>query len=230
MSKAQQLRKSGCSRTFPKTQYSEYLSRSRRNQEGSLHIQRGHPWVRIHARRIRYNLTNAHLLFRMPPSKYIETISKSTSWGGAIELGILAAHYGTEIASVDVETGRIDKFSPPAESFTGEGSRCIIIYSGIHYDAVSFSPMEDAPDEWHQKMFPIVSVEHPDNALRTLTFENNGCQKPGKDEDDSILVAVKRLADILRSKKAFTNTATFDLRCEVGPLHGTRKRYTHILD
>jgi hypothetical protein len=30
-----------------------------------------------------------------------------------------------------------------------------------------------------------------------------------------VLVAAKKLADILRSKKAFTNTATFDLKCEV---------------
>ncbi|KAF5315576.1 hypothetical protein D9611_004851 [Ephemerocybe angulata] len=129
----------------------------------------------------------------MPPSKYIETISKPISWGGAIELGILASHYNTEIASVDVETGRIDKFAPGPEGAGGEGNRVIIVYSGIHYDAVSFSPMEDAPDEWHQKVFPI---------------------KAGKDENDSILVAVKKLADALRSKKAFTNTATFDLRCE----------------
>jgi len=29
-------------------------------------------------------------------------------------------------------------------------------------------------------------------------------------------VAAKKLAGILRSKKAFTNTATFELKCEVG--------------
>lgn len=46
----------------------------------------------------------------MPPTKYIDTISKPTSWGGAIELSILGKHYNTEIASVDVETGRIDRF------------------------------------------------------------------------------------------------------------------------
>lgn len=29
-------------------------------------------------------------------------------------------------------------------------------------------------------------------------------------------MAAKKLADILRSKKAYTNTTTFDLKCEVG--------------
>lgn len=31
-----------------------------------------------------------------------------------------------------------------------------------------------------------------------------------------MLVAAKKLADQLRAKKAFTNTSTFDLKCEVG--------------
>lgn len=35
------------------------------------------------------------------------------------------------------------------------------------------------------------------------------------DKSDPMLVAGQRLADILRKKKAFTNTATFDLKCEV---------------
>ncbi|TFK30086.1 OTU-domain-containing protein [Coprinopsis marcescibilis] len=130
----------------------------------------------------------------MPRSRYIETISKTSSWGGAIELSILAKHYNTEIASIDVETGRIDRFSPGEQDESaapGERNQCLVIYSGIHYDAISFSPMENAPDEWHQKLFPI---------------------KP--EATDPIIQAAKKLADILRSKKAFTNTATFDLKCE----------------
>ena len=90
----------------------------------------------------------------MPRSKYIDTISNPTSWGGAIELGILALQYRTEIASIDVETGRIDHF-PPGES--GGAMRCILIYSGIHYDAASLAPVADAPNEWHQTLFPVVS-------------------------------------------------------------------------
>ncbi|KAG6814534.1 hypothetical protein H0H92_000061 [Tricholoma furcatifolium] len=127
----------------------------------------------------------------MSPEKYVATILKPATWGGAIELSILAAHYNTEIASIDVETGRIDHFSPP-EQFTG-GMRCLLVYSGIHYDAATLAPVPDAPGEWHQTMFPARS---PDN-------------------QDPILIAAKKLADILRAKKAFTNTATFDLKCEV---------------
>ncbi|KIM48893.1 hypothetical protein M413DRAFT_89393 [Hebeloma cylindrosporum] len=110
--------------------------------------------------------TYTEAILGMPPSQYITTISKPASWGGAIELGILAAHYSTEISSVDVETGRIDHFSPGSGASTG--MRAIFIYSGIHYDAASLAPMVEAPDEWHQTLFPI----------------------------------------------AFTNTSTFDLKCE----------------
>ncbi|KAF8969849.1 hypothetical protein BDZ97DRAFT_1792975 [Flammula alnicola] len=127
----------------------------------------------------------------MPPSQYIATISKPTSWGGAIELSILAAHYSAEIASVDVETGRIDHFSA-GEFGSPSGMRAILIYSGIHYDAATLAPMVDAPAEWHQTLFPITST----------------------DDSDPVLIAAKKLATILRSKKAFTNTATFDLKCE----------------
>ncbi|KAF9469199.1 hypothetical protein BDZ94DRAFT_1279149 [Collybia nuda] len=126
----------------------------------------------------------------MPPSQYIATILKPSSWGGAIDLGVLAAHFKTEISSIDVETGRIDRFSPPGDT-TG-GMRCVVIYSGIHYDAATLAPMAEAPSEWHQTLFPVKTSS----------------------EDDAVLVAAKKLASILREKKAFTNTSTFDLKCE----------------
>ena len=129
--------------------------------------------------------------FRRPREEYISTILKPSSWGGAIELAILAKHYGTEIDSVDVETGRIDKFTPPPE--IDSHNRCVLVYSGIHYDAATLAPMLDVPDDFHQT---IVS--------RTTDGD-----------DDPVLVSAKKLADKLRAKRAYTNTATFDLRCQV---------------
>jgi ubiquitin thioesterase OTU1 len=134
--------------------------------------------------------TYTEAILGMAPAKYIDTITKPSTWGGAIELSILAAHYRTEIASIDVETGRIDHFTPLGDF--GASMRCIVIYSGIHYDAATLAPMPDAPAEWHQTLFEITS----------------------SDDSDPMLIAGKKLVDILRSKKAFTNTATFDLKCE----------------
>lgn len=130
--------------------------------------------------------------YRRPRDDYISTILKPTSWGGAIELTILSNHYRTEIASVDVETGRIDYFTPEASN--NSGNRCILFYSGIHYDAASLAPIKDAPPDFHQTSFTITSSDPA---------------------TDSVLAAAKKLADKLREKRAFTNTATFTLKCEV---------------
>lgn len=149
----------------------------------------------------------------MSPAQYVATISKSTSWGGAIELSILAAHYSAEIASIDVETGRIDHFSP-GEFGSPSGMRAILIYSGIHYDAATLAPMVDAPPEWHQTLFSIVSP-WPNSSGQLPEILIFPFYQTSTDDSDPVLVAAKKLADILRSKKAFTNTATFDLKCEV---------------
>ncbi|KAF8261066.1 hypothetical protein EI94DRAFT_836938 [Lactarius quietus] len=120
-----------------------------------------------------------------PRDDYIRTILSPNSWGGAIELAILAAHYGTEIASIDVETGRIDRF--------GEGeTRALLIYSGIHYDAAVLAPEPDAPQDFCVSVVPSIGTE-----------------------GEHLLEALGVLATKLRAKRAFTNTATFDLKCEI---------------
>ncbi|RUO96210.1 hypothetical protein BC936DRAFT_142420 [Jimgerdemannia flammicorona] len=58
---------------------------------------------------------------------YCKWILKQNNWGGAIELGIFSSHFGVEIDSIDIQSGRIDKF--------GEGQyteRVFVLYSGIH--------------------------------------------------------------------------------------------------
>ncbi|EMD38056.1 hypothetical protein CERSUDRAFT_72664 [Gelatoporia subvermispora B] len=124
-----------------------------------------------------------------PREEYISTILRPSSWGGAIELTILAAHFRTELTSVDVETGRVDRFEPPPA--TASGLRGVLMYSGIHYDAASVAPAPDAPPDFHQTLVPVAG------------------------EDDAVMRAAKKLADALRAKRAYTNTATFDLKCQV---------------
>jgi len=124
---------------------------------------------------------------RRPRDEYIRIILSPNSWGGAIELAILAAHYRTEIASIDVETGRIDRFGDA----TGEG-RALLIYSGIHYDAAVLAPQPDAPPDFCVSVVPSIGAE-----------------------GERLLDALGELATKLRAKRAYTNTATFDLKCEV---------------
>lgn len=175
-------------KSFFRTYIALYSCRGR-DQKRSCHLERRDSWVCT----LGFCIC-AHVLtykFRRPRDDYIATISKPSSWGGAIELTVLAKYYSTEIASIDVETGRIDHFTPPPEN--DSGNRCVLIYSGIHYDAATVSPMLDAPADFHQTIMPVVS----------------------QGDDDPILTAAKKLADKLRAKKAYTNTATFDLKCQV---------------
>ena len=129
---------------------------------------------------------------RRPRDEYIRTILSPHSWGGAIELTILAAHYGTEIASIDVETGRIDTFGPSSDDAGASESRALLIYSGIHYDAAVLAPEPGAPQEFCASVVPAIGAE-----------------------GERVLDALRALATKLRAKRAYTNTATFDLKCEV---------------
>lgn len=70
-----------------------------------------------------------------PSIEYASWIRKETSWGGYIELSILSSHFGVEICSVDVKTGRVDSYNPQPAT----GQRTYIVYSGIHYDLAALA-------------------------------------------------------------------------------------------
>jgi len=62
--------------------------------------------------------------------EYCAWILDESSWGGGIELSILSRHFAIEIAVVDTQTGRVDRFGE-AEKYP---YRVFVIYNGIHYD------------------------------------------------------------------------------------------------
>ncbi|KXS12019.1 ubiquitin thioesterase OTU1 [Gonapodya prolifera JEL478] len=135
------------------------------------------------------------------PSDYVRWIQEPNSWGGAVELAILSEHFRVEIASVDVSTGRVDRF--------GEGrwsQRVFVIYSGIHYDAIAVTPFADAPQDFDQTRF-------------------------GSDEEH-VLAAARRIAEIWKRKKKFTDLANFTLRCGVCKkgLVGQKEAQAHALE
>lgn len=119
--------------------------------------------------------------------EYISWILRENSWGGAIELDILSKHFNITICSLDVSSLRVDYFNP------GQNTFVIVIYSGIHYDAVALSPI----------------IEDVDAAeLDTTVFEadEHGAQ---------VQQALKSLGDMLKEKHYYTDTASFQLKCKV---------------
>ena len=69
---------------------------------------------------------------------YCKWIRDKNSWGGGIELFILSQYYSTEIAVVDTQSGRVDRFG---EDKNYE-SRVFLIYDGIHYDPLVYEAVD----------------------------------------------------------------------------------------
>ncbi|KAB8076701.1 hypothetical protein BDV29DRAFT_79596 [Aspergillus leporis] len=121
------------------------------------------------------------------PNDYCRWIQNEDSWGGGIELSILSKHFDIEICSIDVQTLRVDRFNE------GPPTRCILVYSGIHYDTVALSPSDPpfthayAPPEFDTKVFDAA--------------------------DPLVLKKALELCKVLQSKHYYTDTAGFRIRC-----------------
>ncbi|KAK9427935.1 hypothetical protein V1505DRAFT_378579 [Lipomyces doorenjongii] len=135
-----------------------------------------------------------------PREEYCKWISRSNSWGGAIEIAILAKHFDITICSIDVATGRVDSFNPNRPTFI------IVVYSGIHYDAVALAPEGvEATYEFDQTVFD-------DDAA-----------------GQQVLTAADDLVALLRKKHYFTDTAGFSIKCEIcgSVFKGERQAQSH---
>lgn len=121
-------------------------------------------------------------MLAMNPSTYAQKIQCPDAWGGAIEISIFASHFTCELASVDVQTGRVDVFG---ESLN-YGQRAYLLYSGIHYDAISMATS---------------SSEHTDLTIFQPT-------------DQSVFEGALELAQEAKRAHKYTDTAHFTLRCE----------------
>ncbi|TXG67773.1 hypothetical protein EZV62_009048 [Acer yangbiense] len=108
---------------------------------------------------------------------------------GAIELSILADYYGREIAAYDIQTTRYDLYGQEKKYY----ERVMLIYDGLHYDALDMSPFDGAPEEFHQTIFPVRSD-------RTI----------GPVEGPALNLVKEQ-----HRKRSFTDTARFTLRCGV---------------
>ncbi|PLW49342.1 hypothetical protein PCASD_02700 [Puccinia coronata f. sp. avenae] len=129
------------------------------------------------------------------PDLYISKILDKDVWGGAIELAILADHFKTEICSIDVQTGRVDRFGQSHNY----ANRIFLVYSGIHYDAITLSPIPPEELSNQSTSFP------PELDFDTTIFAS---------DEDSFLHAALQLVSQLRQMHYYTDTASFSLRCE----------------
>jgi len=144
-----------------------------------------------------------------PVDQYVEWILKPNSWGGAIELAIFSKYFEIEIDSFDVANGRTDKF--------GEGQydeRVLVMYTGIHYDALALAPIQSASVEFDQTRF--------------------------SSHNDKLLQAGVQLANKLKQQRKYTDTSNFTLKCNdcnqglIGErdatTHASKTGHTHFVE
>ncbi|XP_050219997.1 OVARIAN TUMOR DOMAIN-containing deubiquitinating enzyme 2 [Mercurialis annua] len=124
-----------------------------------------------------------------PNAEYCAWILDSEKWGGAIELSILADHYGREIAAYDIQTTRCDLYGQNRRF----SERVMLIYDGLHYDALAMSPAEEAPEEFDQTIFAV---------------RNDRTIGPAEGLALNLVKEQQR-------KRSYTDIANFTLRCGV---------------
>ncbi|TAQ85824.1 hypothetical protein B7494_g5837 [Chlorociboria aeruginascens] len=129
------------------------------------------------------------VVLEQDPDDYCRWITTDNAWGGAIEMGILSKHFDVEICSVDVQSLRVDKFNE------GAPNRCILVYSGIHYDTIVQSPSEP----------PHLKADSPPELDRRVWDS----------ADDEIVLKAVELCRKLQEKHYWTDTGKMAIKCNV---------------
>jgi ubiquitin thioesterase OTU1 len=132
---------------------------------------------------------------------YCDWIRNPNSWGGSIECMILSTHYECEICVFDIRTGLVNRFGEDCPHYM---QRVCIIYDGIHFDPLYMQSYNSNGQE--------ASIE---------------TKFPKKNE--AILEKGLELAKEAKSKRQFTDTANFKLRCLAcqQPLEGEKQATEH---
>ncbi|KAK7426332.1 ubiquitin-specific protease otu1 [Neonectria magnoliae] len=122
------------------------------------------------------------------PSQYCRSIQDPDRWGGGIELSILSAIFDIQICTFDVQVQNLINFGEEKRD------RCVLVYSGIHYDRVAFSYSD----------FPHTSTTLPPEMDRTIW----------PTDDDEVLQQTEELVRKLNAAHYYTDTEGLVLRCD----------------
>ncbi|KAH7129302.1 hypothetical protein B0J13DRAFT_135143 [Dactylonectria estremocensis] len=124
-----------------------------------------------------------------PVSQYCRSIQDPDRWGGGIELSILSAIFDIQICTFDVQAQNVINFGEDKRD------RCVLVYSGIHYDRVAFSYSDS----------PYTTTTLPPEMDRTIW----------PTDDDEVLQKTEELVRKLNAAHYYTDTEGLVLRCDV---------------
>ncbi|KAL8713931.1 MAG: hypothetical protein Q9220_002077 [cf. Caloplaca sp. 1 TL-2023] len=131
----------------------------------------------------------SEVVLEKKPDDYCRWIQTEDAWGGAIELDVFSRQFDIEICSIDVQTLRVDRFNE------GMPKRCILVYSGIHYDSIALSQSDQ---------YQISGYAQPEEDVKIFDSA-----------DEAVLNAALELCRELQQRHYFTDTAAFQVKCNV---------------
>lgn len=118
-----------------------------------------------------------------PPAEYAAYLSRASTWGGGLELSILAMKHRVEIVAVEVRSGVAYKFGEGA----GFDTRAFLVYDGLHYDALVSARGSGVGAARAERLLPASEEGYAEAALA--------------------------LAARARAAHQYTDTVGFSLRC-----------------
>ena len=116
---------------------------------------------------------------------YAKWARMDSSWGGDVELSILAKYYGVCVAAVSIKDARIDFFGQEA----GYQKVIYVLYDGIHYDVLVKNISESSSESSDLTVFDLEDLETRSQAVS--------------------------YAAALKSQRKFTDTQKFSLKCMI---------------
>jgi ubiquitin thioesterase OTU1 len=97
----------------------------------------------------------------MSKDEYINNIQNPSTWGGAIELKLFSDMFQVEIASIDVQSNRVDIFGQDKNY----PQRIFVLYNGVHYDPLVMAYTEDNVDD--------ITTFASDDSQTLIEFQNH---------------------------------------------------------
>ena len=97
----------------------------------------------------------------MSKEEYINNIQNPATWGGAIELKLFSDMFQVEIASIDVQSNRVDIFGQDKNY----PQRIFVLYNGVHYDPLVMAYTEDSVDD--------ITAFASDDSQTLIEFQNH---------------------------------------------------------
>lgn len=97
----------------------------------------------------------------MSKEAYINNIQHPSTWGGAIELKLFSDMFQVEIASIDVQSNRVDIFGQDKNY----PQRIFVLYNGVHYDPLVMAYTEDNVDD--------ITTFASDDSQTLIEFQNH---------------------------------------------------------